>query len=187
MSLKLYRINTTLNHPDNMAGIKKNDDEIYSFFRLDDGDEEKIKRIKLDFFSGTGYTLDNIEKTDYINCPSALLFSKRFVERVGNPLKEEMQFFPCNLICQDIRFEWYAAKIIRRIPIIDREASTYRTLTDGEKILDFVKYRKDIEEHFFIAKDKESITYFVVSELFKDLCEENGLLINFDEPELLFN
>ena len=28
MSLKLYQINTTLNHPDCMAGFKKNDDEI---------------------------------------------------------------------------------------------------------------------------------------------------------------
>ena len=29
MSLKLYQINTTLNHPDCMAGFKKNDDEIF--------------------------------------------------------------------------------------------------------------------------------------------------------------
>ena len=41
MSLKLYQINTTLNHPDCMAGLKKMmDDEIFSFFRLDIGNEE---------------------------------------------------------------------------------------------------------------------------------------------------
>ena len=82
MSLKLYKINTTLNHPDCMAGFKKNDDEIFSFFRLDIGNEEKIKRRRLEFVAGTGYTLENIEKTDYIFCPSALLFSKRFVEKI---------------------------------------------------------------------------------------------------------
>ena len=64
MSLKLYKINTTLNHPDCMAGFKKNDDEIFSFFRLDIGNEEKIKRRRLEFVAGTGYTLENIEKTD---------------------------------------------------------------------------------------------------------------------------
>ena len=38
MSLKLYQINTTLNHPDCMAGLKKMmDDEIFSFFILDIG------------------------------------------------------------------------------------------------------------------------------------------------------
>lgn len=67
MSLKLYQINTTLNHPDCMAGLKKMmDDEIFSFFRLDIGNEEKIKRRRLEFVADTGYTLENIEKTDYI-------------------------------------------------------------------------------------------------------------------------
>ena len=60
MSLKLYKINTTLNHPDCMAGFKKNDDEIFSFFRLDIGNEEKIKRRRLEFVAGTGYTLEII-------------------------------------------------------------------------------------------------------------------------------
>ena len=181
MSLKLYQINTTLNHPDCMAGLKKNDDENFSFFRLDIGNEEKIKRRRLEFVAGTGYTLENIEKTDYIFCPSALLFSKRFVEKIGNLLREEMKFFSCRLVCQDVSLEWYAAKIILRIPIIDKEASTYRTLSDGERVLNFIKFRRDIEEEFFIAKDKESITDFVVSELFVDICKKNGLLIDFKE------
>lgn len=181
MSLKLYQINTTLNHPDCMAGFKKNDDEIFSFFRLDIGNEEKIKRRRLEFVADTGYTLENIEKTDYIFCPSALLFSKRFVEKIGNLLREEMKFLSCRLVCQDVSLEWYAAKIILSIPIIDKEASTYRTLSDGERVLKFIKFRRDIEEEFFIAKDKESTTDFVVSELFVDICKKNGLLIDFKE------
>ena len=157
------------------------DDEIFSFFILDIGNEEKIKRRRLEFVAGTGYTLENIEKTDYIFCPSALLFSKRFVEKIGNLLREEMKFFSCRLVCQDVSLEWYAAKIILRIPIIDKEASTYRTLSDGERVLKFIKFRRDIEEEFFIAKDKESTTDFVVSELFVDICKRNGLLIDFKE------
>ena len=182
MSLKLYRITTTLdNHPDYGAKFKKDADEIFSFFRLDIGDEEKIKRRRLDFVAGEGYTLENIENTDYIDCPCALLFSKRFVERVGNILREELQFFPCTLTCQDVNLDWYAAKIIRSIPIIDKEASTYRTLSDGEKMLKYVKYRGDIKEQFFLARDKESITDWIVSELFLDLCKDNDLLIHFYE------
>ena len=50
MSLKLYQINTTLNHPDCMAGLKKMmDDEIFSFFILDIGNEE-ILRKQIIFF-----------------------------------------------------------------------------------------------------------------------------------------
>ena len=181
MSLKLFQINTTLNHPDNMAGFMKNGHEIFNYFRLDKGEEESIKRRRLDFVAGTGYTLKNIKKTDYIESPCALLFSKQFVEKVGNELKEELQFLPCNLICENVNLEWYAAKILKKIPIIDKENSTYRTLTDGEKILKFAKFRKDIEEIFFVAKDNESITDFAVSEMFMELCKKNNLLIRFKE------
>ena len=46
MSLKLYQINTTLNHPDCMAGFKKNDDEIFSFFILDIGKQRWTRGYK---------------------------------------------------------------------------------------------------------------------------------------------
>lgn len=42
MLLKLYKITTTLDaHPDYGAKFKKDADEIFSFFRLNIGDEEK--------------------------------------------------------------------------------------------------------------------------------------------------
>lgn len=189
MPLKLYRISTTLDHhPDWSARLENAGKEISRFFRLDIGDEETIKRRSLVFVAGEAYTLENIDKTDYISSFAALLFSKRFVERVGNAMNEDMQFFPCKLICDGVSLDWYAAKITRRLPIIDKEASTYRTLVHGGKMIEFAKYRRDIEEPFFIAKDEniEYSTYFVVSELFMDLCKENGLLIKFDEPEITF-
>lgn len=72
-----------------------------------------------------------------------------------------------------------AKECVRSVKV--KEASTYRTLSDGERMLKFIKFRRDIEEEFFIAKDKESITDFVVSELFVDICKKNGLLIDFKE------
>lgn len=56
MSLKLYRINTMINHPDNMAGFYKEDKEIYEFFKLNKGNEEKILKRELNFVAGQGYT-----------------------------------------------------------------------------------------------------------------------------------
>ena len=100
---------------------------------------KKNKRRRLEFVAGDWLYTGNIEKTDYIFCPSALLFSKRFVEKIGNLLREEMKFFSCRLVCQDVSLEWYAAKIILSIPIIDKEASTYRTLSDGERVLKIYK------------------------------------------------
>ena len=180
MSLKIYQIDTTINNPDNMAGYQKNDGEdIYSFFRLDMGDEDIIKKKKMIFIAGNGYTKQNIGKTDYIFCPCALLFSERFVKKVEAVLINELQFIPCKIMCQGDTYEWYAARIIRRLPLIDKEASTYITLSEGEKIYDIIKYRTNIEDNFFIAKDVDSITDFAVSELFRELCVKNELNINF--------
>ena len=185
MSLTLYEIETTLqSHPDNLAILNEPsyDDEVFSFFMMNRGEKEIIERMKLEFFAGKGYTLKNIVKTDHIYTFSALLFSKRFVESAGEYLSEEMLFFPCKVICMDVAFDWYAAKILREFPIVDKELSKYRTLTDGRPILNFVKYREDIDEQFYIARDNENISYFAVSELFKSLCEKNHLMISFSQP-----
>lgn len=184
MPLKLYEIHSTLkSHPDCRAIIKdiSLDDKIFAFFIMNQGVEEEIEKTELEFILGKGYTLENIEKTDYIFTFSALLFSKKFVDSIGEILKKEMQFFPCKLICNDVALDWYVAKIIHRFPVVDKELSVYRSLTDGKRILHSAKYRKDIEEQFYVARDSESITYFVVSDLFKNLCEKNGLMINIEE------
>lgn len=185
MSLKLYEIYTTINyHPDCTARIETAGQKISSFW-LEKDDEEIVKTLQsVKFVAGEAYTLENIEETDYIRSVyRALLFSKRFVERVGNALSEDVRFFPCKLICDGVDLDWYVAKIIRRISIIDKDASTYQTLSGGYKIIAHARYRKDIEEPFFIARDIEHNTQFVVSELFMDLCKKNGLLIKFVETE----
>ena len=69
-----------INHPDNMAGFYKEDKEIYEFFKLNKGNEEKILKRELNFVAGQGYTLNNINDTDFISCPTALLFSEKFIK-----------------------------------------------------------------------------------------------------------
>lgn len=185
MSLKLYEIDTTINHhPNCMAGIETAGETISASW-LEKGDEEIERTLQsVKFVAGEAYTLENIEETDFIcSVYRALLFSKRFVERVGNTMSEDVMFFPCELICDGVGLDWYVAKIIQRIPIIDKEASTYQTLSGGYKIIIHARYRKDIEEPFYIARDVEVGARFVVSELFMDLCKENGLLIKFIEAE----
>ena len=144
------------------------------------GNEEKIRKMKMEFIAGKGYTLKNIKKTDYIFTFSAVLFSEKFVNNIGETLKEEMQFFPCKVICNDTTLDWYAAKITHQFPIIDEEMSEYYN-SDGEKVLDFAKFRTNIEDKFYIARDYKEITEFVVSDLFKNLCEENELKLDFKE------
>ena len=73
---------------------------------------------------------------------------------------------------------------VRRIPVIDEELSVYRKLVDGQKIIRFPRYRKDIETPFYIAEDIKYTSYYVVTELFKKMCESNNINIRFDKPEI---
>lgn len=184
MSLKLYRINTMINHPDNMAGFYKEDKDIYEFFKLNKGNEEKILKRELNFVAGQGYTLNNIDDTDFISCPTALLFSEKFIKTLGCQLEQDMQFIPCKLICENRSFKWYAARIKRRVSVIDEKASVYRKLMDGQKVIKFARYRKDVNVSFFIAEDTIYTSYYVVTELFKELCEKNNIYIKFEKPEI---
>ena len=191
MSLKLFMLSTTIHHPYNGAKIdtcdKETYDLLYGFFCLDKGEEKEIIKKGLTFVAQKGYTLKNIDKTDYIKSPLAFLFSERFVSRLGKILEQDMQFFPCTLICGNKEFKWYAARIKRRLPIIDEEASTYyEDPEDGERDIDSARYRTDITTPFFIAEDSVWDCYYAVSELFKELCEKNDILIEFDTPEILF-
>ena len=185
MPLKIYSISSTLTHPDVYASIKDDalHDDIHSFFVMNRnrGDlEERIRKLDMEFIAGKGYTQGNIVKTDHIPTFSALLFSKRFVDSVGGALKDEMQFFPCRVLCRGASLDWFAARITNRFPIVDKELSTYRTLTDGTPILNNAIYRTGVEEQFHIARDTDSISYVGVTDLFKDLCEQNGLSIGFE-------
>ena len=95
-----------------------------------------------------------------------------------------MEFIPCNLICENTVIKWYAVHIKRNESVIDEEASVYRTLVDGKKMIKFARYRKDIDIPFFIAEDSKYSSYYVATELFKELFDNNNILINFEKPEI---
>lgn len=183
MSLNLYRLSAgQVNHPDYGARLKKRSDEIYSFFTFDSGDEAQMRSRRIDFIAGQRYSQKQIEQTDYINATPYQLFSKRFVEKIGDNFSDEVQFYPCSLCCQEAHLEWFVARIMRKMMVLDRKKTIFSTLTDETtKVVSIPHYRKDIEEPFFIAKDEEHGAYWVVSELFMKLCKENELYVNFRE------
>lgn len=182
MPLKLYKIATSIHHTYAIVVFHKPESDISEFFQFNIGNEEKIARRNLEFIAEEGYTLENIRETDYLDGGSGLIFSKRFVEVFIDILKDDVKIFPCKINCQgEILLDWYVVQVLRRISIIDKEKSIYRTLTDGSEIIDFPKYKENIIEPFYIARDTESVAYCVVSELFKNLCEDNNLKLDFRE------
>ena len=66
------------------------------------------------------------------------------------------------------------------LPIIDYENSTYRVLIDGSKILDDpIVIKSDVDERLLMVRDSKSPSIVVVSDLFKEVVEQEDLNIRF--------
>lgn len=186
MRLKLYRIDSAIVHPDNYVTYKKDPKELRKFFGLGKGDAEKILRMKIFFDAGEAYNASNIILTDYINSPVAPLFSKRAVEILKDRVCDEALFVPVTIRCSGECYEWYACRIDKRVKLINEETSVFSELTDGTKIISLARYRTDIEEGFYMAKDIDYNDVPIMSESFKSICDENNLNISFLDPEIHF-
>lgn len=184
MELKLYRIDSAIVHPDNYVKYKKDPKELRKFFGLGKGDAEKILRMKIFFDAGEAYDASNIILTDYINSPVAPLFSKRAVEIIKDRVCDEALFVPVMIRCSGECYEWYACRIDKRVKLINEETSVFRELTDGTKIISLARYRTDIEEDFYMAKDIDYNDVLIMSQSFKRICDENNLNIRFLNPEI---
>ena len=179
--MAFYELFTTVWHPDAMIDISKNDHQIFDFFVSCMGNENFLKSTKLTAKAQNGYTRSNIMTTDYLNASiSVPVFSKHFVDVLGEKVKEDVDFFECFVQCQGEEFLFYVGKVKKFIPtLIDQEKSSTMTLAGGKRILKRAVFNKRVITPFFLARDMEFKTRWVVSDEFRALVNANKLAINF--------
>jgi len=177
----LYELLTTVWHPDAIIDISKNDHQIFDFFVSCTDNGNFLKSTRLTAKAQNGYTRSNIMTADYLNASiSAPVFSKRFVDILGEQVKEDVDFFECFVQCQGEESLFYVGKVKKFIPnLIDQEKSLYMTLAGGKRILKRAVFNKRVVTPFFLARDREFKTRWVVSDEFRDLVNANKLAINF--------
>lgn len=130
-----------------------------------------------------GYTAANLPTTDFIAASQRVpVFSKRFVETLGDALASDLEFAPCVIECEGQPFEAYAGRIRQSLSLVDASRSEYRKLVSGGTTLLKAVYRSTFDAEFLIARDTESRARYVASERFKTLCEAQGLRIEFGQP-----
>ena len=169
-----YELFTTVWHPDAMIDISDNDHHIFDFFISCTGNGKFLESARLTAKAQEGYTRNNITTTDYLEASIGVpVFSERFVDTLGEQVKEDVDFFECFVQCNREEFLFYVGKVKRIISnLIDQENSLYMTLTDGEQILKRAIFIEQIDTPFFLARDMDFKTRWVVSEEFKDLVKE---------------
>ncbi|MGK6353391.1 imm11 family protein [Parapedobacter sp. DT-150] len=175
-----FNLATTVNHPLAVVDFKDGSSRLFDYFVLDKGDGRFLDFAKPTAIAQSGYTKRNITSTDFVKASIGIpIFSVDFKDKLEAELKDDLLFFECTVNCQGEAFPFYAGKVLRYISLIDRERSTFRTLSDGSSLPAKAVYREDIPEPFLVARDTDFPSRFAVSTVFRKLVEAHGLKVGF--------
>ncbi|WP_178383159.1 hypothetical protein, partial [Xanthomonas oryzae] len=81
--------------------------------------------------------------------------------------------------CESREFDFFMAKTLLSLELVDANNSVSRPLPDGGVSLTKLAYFDDSRTDFYIARDVVEVFDVVVSERLKALCANLGLNINF--------
>lgn len=166
-----------------LSSIKEKDyEEYYNYFIEGLNDRKFLEHQKLVFTAQQGYNSNNIEKIDYLKCSSSVpIFSQQFVEILQDKLRQDMEFIPCKVICDNISYDFYVGRILNFIQLIDKEKSEYYELSEGEKIMDIPVFSSSVNTDFYIARDSEEKNLYAITDKMKEVLIEHNFNIKLKE------
>lgn len=119
-----------------------------------------------------------LNSSDFLSCVVPFpIFSKRAAEVLK--IVDGLSFVDVGI---DGFFDFCIGIINDRVHFIDEEKSRCRPLSNGDLIISDFAYLEPLRD-FYIARDKEHNSQFVVSDAFVELCFENKLEIQFKKIE----
>ena len=131
-----------------------------------------------------GVTASMLPRLDYLPSFGGVpLFSEAFVQAMGNALKNEAEFHPCTVLCEQRPFAFFVARLLRKAHLLDYPASG---VGEGAARFQANYLRPDLNEDFLITREEHELKcyVFVASDAFKTAVERHKLGIGF-EPTLV--
>lgn len=181
--MKLYRLDSTVQARGDLFELRNPQGRIFDFFILNQGSDASLQFSKPRAQAQSRIRLHDVLRSDYLNAVIGVpIFSERARAVLSEAFPDELKFYECAVECQGQELGFFLAKALLYLPLMDKEKTTYRTLTDGEQIPHEVVYRSEFEREFAIARDLDWPTQLVVSQHFVDVCQRESLQIGFAEP-----
>jgi hypothetical protein len=179
MSLNIFELNQLeTNFNQNVHFKSLSDSQRYYKYFVENENVIVAKYVNPILIAGKGYSEKLITTLDFLNCVLPIpIFSEKFVDKNGKELENELIFYPCNILNGNKTMNFFIARIIKFRDIFDIQHSGKRQLTDGTFIPDIPYYYKEQSDIFHIARDLTYKNRYVVSDKFKEIC--NDMKINF--------
>lgn len=107
------------------------------------------------------------------------LFSPTFVRALGEELRHDIDFHPCTVQCEQEPFAFFAARLLRKVHLLDYRASGLAPETARSRS-NFL--RGDLHADFLVARERHPLKcyVFVASGAFKEAVEHHRLKIGFE-------
>ena len=108
------------------------------------------------------------------------VFSERFMKKTKKVLSDKVDFYPCQILLNEKSHNFFLCRVKQSMPIINYGESGYRMLSDGSKIVnDAIVIKEDVDEKLLIVRDSTYKSKIVVSDLFKQIVENEKLNVGF--------
>lgn len=155
----------------------------YFIWNTDDG--EFLTHTTPRGVAQTGMALADVAGADYLDINIGIpVFSPKAVELFERFAADEMTSHSCVIECKGQDFPFFLVRINKRVAVVDKARSTFRSLADGEQVLSGAVFRSTFDEDFLIARDVDFQGQMAVSASFRDLCLQHQLAINvIDRPQ----
>jgi hypothetical protein len=185
-----YFLQSILNKPNTFIEINGSHGSMTKYFLSNVDNEKFIDNVKFSAVAQSGFTKKTLLDMDYlhdIRMGNIPVFSERFVDSMNEYLHQMVDFYPCRVLLNGDDYQFYISRIKQVLSVIDKDASGYRTLTDGSKIIDEpIIIKQTIEQSLLIVRDADYKSIVIVSELFKDIATKKKLKMKFYDTSQTF-
>lgn len=177
--MTFFSLATAVDEEDAVVDFAGRRDRLIDFFVLG-GDGRFLSFMTPRARAHDGRWTRDIGGLDFVSATSPIpLFSARFRDAVGADLEGDVEFHECIVEAGGGEHVFYAGRIHRRLDLVDPEASSARSLTDGTRSLTELVFRDPSRADFLLARDREEEFALIASGAFRSLCETRGLRVGF--------
>lgn len=178
-----YFLTTAINKKETLIELNGSYEKMSKYFFSDIEDKKYFDNVKFSGIAQKGFTHKLLAQTDFLinaRFGGIPVFSERFMERTNQYLSDKINFYPCQILLNEKSYNFFLCRVKHIMPIIDYEKSGYMMLSDGSKIVDEpIIIKEDVDEDLLIVRDSTYKSIIVVSDLFKQIVENEKLNVGF--------
>ncbi len=181
--MKVYGPGMAGNFSGDLVSISDKSGRLFEFFIMNSIDGKFLKFSTPRGEAQERLAKEAIKNLDYLEGNIGIpIFSLKARDLFQKEFPDEVEFYDIDILVQGDTLKFSLCKTKLFLDLLDENLTSFRLLQDGSRIITGAVYRTAFERSFYIARDRNYLERWVVSERFVKFCEINKLAIVFGKP-----